>query len=75
MEFNFSDSQFSVISKMHHSGEFDGCDTITQSSLNGEIFVKWPEVNNITKTVAIARCGTVINHSHKKANIEEGMAI
>ena len=63
-----SDEQFSVINKMRDLGQFDGCDTVTQSSLNGEVYVKWPEINGIVKTVAIARCGTVTEHSHKKAN-------
>jgi hypothetical protein len=63
-----SDEQFSVISKMRDSGQFDECDTVTQSKLNGEVYVRWPEINGITKTVAIARCGTVTEHSHKKAN-------
>lgn len=63
-----SNEQFSVITKMRDLGEFNGCDTVTQSSLNGEVYVRWPEINGVVKTVAIARCGTVTEHSHKKAN-------
>lgn len=67
-----SDEQFSVINRMRDLGQFDGCDSVIQSKLNGEVYVNWPEVNGVTKTVAIARCGTVTTHSHKKANTKRG---
>ena len=61
-----SDQQFSIINRMRDLGDFDGCDTVTQSKANGEVYVSWPEKNGIIKTIAIAKCGTVTIHEHKR---------
>jgi len=61
-----SDQQFSIINRMRDLGDFDGCDTVTQSKVNGEVYVRWPEKNGSIKTIAIAQCGTVTVHHHKR---------
>ncbi len=54
-----TEAQRRAYKQLKEAGELEGCDVVTRSKLNGELYFKWSEGN---KTVAIHESGLVTFH-------------
>jgi hypothetical protein len=60
-----TEAQRKAYAKLKEEGELQGCDTLTRSKLNGELYFKCSEGSKI---VAIHKSGIVTIHQHNKVN-------